>query len=454
MSILSIPFTQVLKARPKGLWRDGFYSLAFQIGGQFLRMASNMLLAWMLVPEDFGLMAIVNAWIMGVQLFSDIGFGPGLQRSANWDKPEMQWTAYTLQVVRGLVLMGLTLVAAPYMQSCYQYEGLQNLMMFASLSLLISGLSSVELHIHPRRKLFIPVAKLEFKAQLIGTAVGILYCTIEATAFCLVLIPLVSSSYKALASFGLKYSHRPKLRCYTSEAKELVGFGSVVFICTALHFGALHSDRFLLGLSLSPADLGVYAIALALASAPFQWITQMGSRMVLPLMASQSHLSNIEMEALIKGLRKWPLRILSVGMVLMLIGGAQLIEHFYKAEYKNAPKIFQILLLGMWPMICCASIDPLLYVRAKPWAPTVGNALRCLHMLFVPWILTGEDPIFRAMIWISLRDIWFWLAIHIGLYLKGFNFIRQDLEAIFLVFAGGIAVGYFHLGDGPFSTFF
>ncbi len=51
-------------------------------GSQFLRLISNLILTRLLIPELFGLMALVNTFIMGLYLFSDIGIRPSIIRSS------------------------------------------------------------------------------------------------------------------------------------------------------------------------------------------------------------------------------------------------------------------------------------------------------------------------------------------------------------------------------------
>src|SRR5687767_10200117 len=62
--------------------RGSAWSLAAYGGSQLLRFAGNLILTRLLVPEAFGLMALINALLQGLQLFSDIGIGPSIIQSA------------------------------------------------------------------------------------------------------------------------------------------------------------------------------------------------------------------------------------------------------------------------------------------------------------------------------------------------------------------------------------
>lgn len=45
---------------------------------QFVRLSSNLILTRILVPEIFGLMALMHAFVIGLSMFSDIGIGPSI----------------------------------------------------------------------------------------------------------------------------------------------------------------------------------------------------------------------------------------------------------------------------------------------------------------------------------------------------------------------------------------
>ena len=68
---------------------------------QVLRFGGNLILTRLLVPDLFGLMALVQIFIRGLSLFSDIGIRPSIIRSDRGDDPIFLNTAWTIQVIRG-----------------------------------------------------------------------------------------------------------------------------------------------------------------------------------------------------------------------------------------------------------------------------------------------------------------------------------------------------------------
>src|SRR5258706_9299249 len=91
------------------------WTIAGYGAGQVLRLAGNLVLARLLYPEAFGLMALVSVFLQGLAMFSDIGIGPSIIQSRRGDELAFLNTAWTIQVVRGIVLWVVSMAgAAPF----------------------------------------------------------------------------------------------------------------------------------------------------------------------------------------------------------------------------------------------------------------------------------------------------------------------------------------------------
>src|SRR5690606_15288743 len=68
------------------------------------RFVSNLILTYLLVPEAFGVMMLVNMAMTLLQMFSDLGIGPNIIHSKRGESTAFLNTAWTVQVIRGFVL--------------------------------------------------------------------------------------------------------------------------------------------------------------------------------------------------------------------------------------------------------------------------------------------------------------------------------------------------------------
>src|SRR5439155_14947714 len=140
------------------VWSTTEYTAGF-----VLRFGSNLILARLLIPEMFGLMALVNTFLMGLQMFSDVGIGPSIIQNRRGDDPTFLNTAWTIQVMRGLALSIFSCLIAQPIALFYGLPQLKWLIPVAGLSALISGFNSTSLfrlnrHLHLGRLTILAIA--------------------------------------------------------------------------------------------------------------------------------------------------------------------------------------------------------------------------------------------------------------------------------------------------------
>src|SRR3954465_8548162 len=91
---------------------------------QLLRLLNNVILARILAPPIFGLMAVVNAIRTGVELLSYVGIMQNIISSPRGEAPLFYDPAWTLQALRGLVLAALCMLLAVPIAYVFQYPEL------------------------------------------------------------------------------------------------------------------------------------------------------------------------------------------------------------------------------------------------------------------------------------------------------------------------------------------
>ena len=125
--------------RGEGLFARAMRSSAWTIFGfvasQGIRFGSNLILTRLLFPEAFGMMALVTVAMVGLGNFSDIGTGPAIAYNRRGDDPDFLDTAWTLHVIRGVLLWLATCALAWPFARFYGEPMLAQLLPVAGLSL-------------------------------------------------------------------------------------------------------------------------------------------------------------------------------------------------------------------------------------------------------------------------------------------------------------------------------
>ena len=85
----------------RSVLRGSMITIGGRLIGTVIRFGSNLVLTHLLVPEYFGVMAIVNVTLVGLHMFSDLGVGTAIIQSEHGDQPCFLRTAFSLQVSAG-----------------------------------------------------------------------------------------------------------------------------------------------------------------------------------------------------------------------------------------------------------------------------------------------------------------------------------------------------------------
>jgi O-antigen/teichoic acid export membrane protein len=336
---------------------------AWAIGGnltqQAIRFASNLLLARLLLPEHFGLMAIVNVLLIGLQMFSDIGIGPSIIQHKRGEEPAFYNTAWTIQVVRGFVLtlvavlliipiiylIGRLIPGDPTADATPVYSDphLLPLIAVGSLTALISGFNSTKLFTVNRRLAMGRLTVLEVGVQLFGVAAMASWAWYYHSVWALVGGGLVTAWLKMLLSHSMFPGEQNRFQFEREAFDDLIRFGRWIFLSTAALFIAAQGDRLLLGFYISKAVLGVSSIAYFLSEALAQMIGSVTRRVFLPAFSrvARENPDRMRLNYYRVRLRLDALTLPAAGLLMML--GSDIIDLLYRDEYADAGWMLEVL---------------------------------------------------------------------------------------------------------------
>ena len=394
---------------------------------QFLRLISNLILTRLLVPELFGLMALVNTFIVGLTLFSDVGIRPSIIRSNRGEDPIFLNTAWTLQVIRGCGLWICSVLISFPVAQFYGEPKLMWLIPIVGFNSIIAGFDSTSLAVLNRNIEIRKLTIISLATQIIALTTTIIWAYFQPTIWALIIGTFVSKLVYLYCSHRISsITHR---FIWNKEAlTELVSFGRWIFVSTAMTFLASQSDRLILG-KLFPLDmLGVYAVALTFAKIPENIINKLNSSIIMPLISQKINLPRQELKQKILNKRKYLLGACVVLISLMFCFGDSLIAFLYPEKYADATWMVPILALGLWPLILVQSIGKSLFALGKPQYHAVGTFLKFAYMSVVlPFVLLNTNS-FWAIWVIAFNDIPIYTVTHYGLYKHGFSCLKQDIQ--------------------------
>ena len=317
--------------------------------GQVIRLAGNILISRLVLPEAFGIMALVNVLIQGLAMFSDVGIEPALVQHRRGDEPRFYNTAWTVQVLRGFVLcLGACLLAWPA-SLLYEEPRLLILLPTAGLAAVVAGFNSTSLFAVRRHLLLGRLTLLELAAQVAGVVAMCLWAAyVSAGAWAMIAGLFATTTVNLVGSRCLIANYHNRFAWDREAADALFRLGRWVLVSTMITFCALQVDRLLLGRLITKEQLGVYSVALAIAMLPSMLLQALGGAVIYPLMARLARRSREELCNKLTVARS----VLSALGVFLVVGVVLEAETFfsllYDARYASAGHIARLLAVSVW----------------------------------------------------------------------------------------------------------
>ncbi len=400
---------------------------------QALRLLSNVILTRLLVPEFFGLMALITVFIIGLNLFSDVGIGPSIIQNKRGDDPDFLNTAWTIQVIRGFALwFGCLLIAWP-VANFYGNQQLLWLIPIVGLTTIIAGFNSTSIFTLNRHLALGKLTILEFGSQVIALIVMISWAFFDQTIWALVAGQIVSSLVKMVWSHQLVPEEHNRFAWDKEASKELFSFGRWIFIATAMSFLAVQADKLILGKLFTLEMLGIYTVAFTFAELPRQVMQRISQKVIFPVIAKRADLPREELRRQILQ-KRWFILVGIAGLVTLLVSfGDLLILKLYDERYTDGAWMLPIIALGLWPLLLPLTNEKALLAIGKPLYAAWGNFLKFLYMIIVLPLGFNFFGNLGALIVIAFNDLPLYGAVNVGLWREGLTGIGQDMKATLLL---------------------
>ena len=384
--------------RQFGLKRKTFHATYWTIGGRgatlVIRLGSNLILTRLLFPEAFGLMALVQVVLGGVQMFSDVGIrGSILQHDRGEDERFLN-TAWTIQVIRGLVLCaGICLLTWP-MSRLYEEDMLLLVLPVMGISAVIAGFEStarfsLDRQILPQKKIMIALA-----SQLSALMVTVPWAWLYPSVWALVGGGLVSTAAKVVLSHFMIPQYKNRFSWDSPAARALFQFGIWVFLSTGLTFVMKQGDRLVLGKILTSSELGVYSVAFFMSQSMIQVLDSVSKSVLFPVYSKLARREPGEFRQ-----KLFQLRALLLGLTLpvawgIAIFGKPLVEFLYDERYADAGWMLQLLGVGLVGQIVTLTTERVLMARGSSFGYMVFQVCRSAFFIIgmVIGYMVGDVP--------------------------------------------------------------
>ncbi|MGC1498216.1 MAG: oligosaccharide flippase family protein [Sulfitobacter sp.] len=321
---------------------------------QGARFAANLILARLLFPEAFGIMALVTVLLVGLTLISDMGIAQSILQSKRGDEPEFLDTAWTLQIMRGVFLWLAACALALPAAAFYDQPSIAVLLPVAAVSLLFAALEPMRVETANRHLLIGRVTVLDLASTIIGIVAMVVLALVSQSVWSLVAGWVVTAGVRLTLMWLFLPGDGNRLRWEKSAVSELMNFGIWIFLSSICGLLVLQGDRAILGKFLTIEGLGIYNIGMFLAGFPLMLGTTITSRILIPLYREHLNEEDNTARNRLFRLRYYLSAVLIAVIFTLALAGPWIVQTLYDDRYLTAGGI--IVALASVQMITVVSL--------------------------------------------------------------------------------------------------
>ena len=418
--------------------------------GLAIRLGANIVLARLLFEEAFALMALVTAVMMGLAMFSDIGLQQNVIQSPRGDEPDFLNTAWTMQVIRGVILTMMAALLAWPMAAFYGANDpaaleLQWLIPLVAMSALIEGLKSPRVLSAARHMRVAQIARIEIAVTTANAIMLLSLAWYMRSVYALAIAGILSAALHVALTYWFLPGARARLVLEFAAVRSIFSFGKWIFLSTLLFFMALQIDRLTFAATYPLSEVGVYSIAASLALMVSTLVGKLQSSIVFPWYARMIEDGRALPEAFQRA--KLPVLVMSTYLVVLLIVGSNsFFALAYDHRYAQAAVFLPILATGVWFSSAGSLYGSAFLVKGlSKWLALVSGVKVLSFVILFGLLSRIESTIVMAAIVVLLSELVATLVTRLlGWRLELKNLRVESAMFVMLVFSSGFGLWLVH----------
>ena len=352
--------------------RGGLAKLCGQAGIFALRLAFMMVVARLLQPEDFGLVAMATIFTAVLELFSSAGLSMATVQKSTIDNEQIS-TLFWINIAVGILLGLLCLLIAPLVVTFYREPRLFWVMAAMGAGFIFSAAGVQHVALLQRSLRYTALAAIEFSCQFASLGIGVGVAIAGYGYWALVAATISMPALMTVCAWRATawIPRKPRL---DADVGSLLHFGGTVTVNGVISYMTYNFDKFILGRVWGADQLGHYGVASQLLNLPTSNInTAIGGVMFSVLSRLQNDLASFKSYFL----KAYSL-IIAMTLPITIFSAVfadDVIAVILGPQWSDAVDIFRLLAPGV---LIFGLINPLGWLL---WA--TGRHTRSLHISLV-----------------------------------------------------------------------
>lgn len=347
--------------------------------GQIISWVSTIIVIRLLSPSDYGLMAMCTSFVGFLAMMSELGIGASIVQAKQITEKEIRHIFGLVIIVSGFFII-VGHLSAPLIAQFYGQPDLVHLIRVMNVTFFLTSLYIVPQSIFIRQMNFKIKSQIDIAAQVCGAILTLIFAFKGAGVWTLIVGPIFGQLFRAV-SFNIVGGSWIRPAFSYKGTKPFLNFGLTLTGDRLANYLYTQADTIIIGKSLGNSLLGVYAVALNLASIPMEKILPIITQISF---ASYSRIQN-DMERIGKNIFRTIHAIAFIAFPLffgMAIVAPEAILLILGRKWEAITVPFQMLCLIMPLKALSPVLPPAVFAIGKPRVNLVNMIITALVMGF------------------------------------------------------------------------
>lgn len=255
--------------------------------GIVISLLITAVLARLLEPTDFGLIAVASIMINFVNLLTDFGLGPAIIQKDDLEKKDLQ-SLFSFTIFAGIIAALAVFCLCHPIALYYENEKLVNVFRMLSLNIILVTINIVPNALLLRTKQFKLIAIRTLLMQVVSGVVGVVMAFIGYGIYALIVQALLSS----LGIFVFNYVQNPlrlTIHIQKSSLKKVLNFSAFQFLAQIFNYFTKDIDKLLIGKYTNLSQLGYYQKSYQLMQLPVGNLSYVFTPVMQPVFREYQH---------------------------------------------------------------------------------------------------------------------------------------------------------------------
>jgi lipopolysaccharide exporter len=265
--------------------RGAFWAYSSYVGGRLLVLLATAILAHLLDPKDFGLVALALVFMAMLETVKDFGLGQALVAQSQEDVYERADTVFVSTVTLGVALSAIVAAISPLAARFFDEPELTRIMPVLGLTFAIRSLGATHSALAQKEMLFRTRTIADLADVVSRGLTGVALALAGAGAWSLVVGYVVGVAFFVAVMWAL-IPWRPRIRVVRSHLRAMLRFGSAITGVDVLSAVLSNADYLFIGRVLGAASLGIYTLAFRLPELAIINIANVAGDVLFPTFVS------------------------------------------------------------------------------------------------------------------------------------------------------------------------